>query len=150
MKNKMYAMLLAICMLCILQGCTAGNVNIIADSVTVSTPETTDLAVEEPDPAREEPDPVREELDQFAARLLEEKDQNMGYPVNQEMQLSGFYDWLSESGFDSLMANNAGDPFDDGTHYHLNAMSFEREVIEFFGPHYGFDPDDLAQSIRGQ
>ena len=129
MKNKMYVMLLSFCMLFILQGCTVGNVNIITDSVTISSPE--------------EPDPAREELDRFAARLIEEKDQNLGYPVNQEMQLAGFYDWLTESGFDSLMANNVGDPFDDASHYHINALSFEREVLEFFGPLYGFDPEEL-------
>ncbi len=55
MKNKMYVMLLSFCMLFILQGCTVGNVNIITDSVTISSPE--------------EPDPAREELDRFAALM---------------------------------------------------------------------------------
>lgn len=40
------------------------------------------------------------------------------------------------------MVNNAGDPF----HPHgeiINALSFEREVIKFFGPLYGFDKNNL-------
>ena len=61
------------------------------------------------------------------------------YPVNQNVQLKEFYRWLTESGVDSAMINNAGDPFEP----YLNALDFEREVIEFFGPLYGFDQDDL-------
>ena len=30
----------------------------------------------------------------------------------------------------------------------LNALVFEREVIDFFGPRYGFDLNDLAEYIE--
>lgn len=53
-----------------------------------------------------------------------------------------FYQWYIDSGACSTMVNNAGDPF----HPHgeiINALSFEREFIEFFGPLYGFDKNNL-------
>ena len=45
-------------------------------------------------------------------------------------------------GIYKVMINNAGDPY----HIHggyMNALEFEREVIETFGPHYGFDTKDV-------
>jgi histidine decarboxylase len=87
-------------------------------------------------------DPAVERLNQFAAEVMEQKTQSFGYPGNQNVQLTGFYQWLIESGVDTAIVNNAGDPFNN-TDPSLNALDFEREVIEFFGPLYGFDPDDL-------
>lgn len=87
-------------------------------------------------------DPAVEKLNQFAAMVMEEKNQSFGYPGNQNVQLTGFYQWLIESGMDTAIVNNAGDPFHN-TDPSLNALDFEREVIEFFGPLYGFDPEDL-------
>ena len=87
-------------------------------------------------------DPALEKLNQFAAEVMKEKSQSFGYPGNQNIQLTGFYQWLIESGVDTAIVNNAGDPFNN-TDPSLNALDFEREVIEFFGPLYGFDLDDL-------
>ena len=87
-------------------------------------------------------DPARDRLDEYAAYLQERRSEDIGYPLNHNIQLEGFYDWLVESGAYKAMSNNAGDPF----HIHgnfMNALPFEREVIEFFGPHYGFDLDNL-------
>ena len=89
-------------------------------------------------------DPAVEKLNQFAAMVMEEKNQSFGYPGNQNVQLTGFYRWLSESGMDTAIVNNAGDPFHN-TDPSLNALDFEREVIECFGPLYGFDPEDLSR-----
>ena len=87
-------------------------------------------------------DPARDRLDEYAAYIREHKISDFGYPANHDVQLEGFYDWLVESGAYKAMSNNAGDPFQiHGGH--LNALAFEREVIDFFGPRYGFDPDNL-------
>ena len=94
---------------------------------------------EYPDPSE---DPAVARLNQFAAQVMKEKSQSFGYPGNQNVQLTGFYEWLIESGLDTAIVNNAGDPFNN-TDPSLNALDFEREVIEFFGPLYGFEPDDL-------
>ncbi len=88
-------------------------------------------------------DPVMERLNEYAAYIAEHKYDDMGYPVNHNIQLEGFYKWLMESGTYKVMSNNAGDPFDIHEGGHLNALNFEREVIDFFGPRYGFDLDNL-------
>ena len=81
-------------------------------------------------------------LDQFAGDIVVRKSHDLGYPVNQKSKLVGFYKWLSGSGINLAMVNNAGDPFNiHGTH--PNSLAFEREVIEYFGPLYGFDLNDL-------
>ena len=87
-------------------------------------------------------DPALERLNQFAATVMEDKTRSLGYPGNQGFQLTDFYRWLIESGLDTAIVNNAGDPFDNNDPS-LNALDFEREVIEFFAPLYGFDLDDL-------
>ena len=92
--------------------------------------------------AETEADPAVERLNEFAAGVMEEKTQQLGYPGNQDVQLTGFYEWLIDSGLDTAIINNAGDPFNN-TDPSLNALDFEREVIEFFGPLYGYDLDDL-------
>lgn len=83
-----------------------------------------------------------ERLNEFAKMVMEEKDNSFGYPGNQNVQLEDFYKWLVESGIDTSIVNNAGDPFNN-TDPSLNALDFEREVIEFFAPLYGFDLNDL-------
>ena len=90
----------------------------------------------------EQTDPARDQLNQFAEHVLEQKTLDFGYPCNQNVQLNGFYEWLIQSGFSSAMVNNAGDPFNNDEPY-MNALDYEREVIEFFGPLYGFDLADL-------
>ena len=87
-------------------------------------------------------DPEFARLDEFAARIAEEKEEQLGYPGNQNVLLTDFYEWLIDSGLDTAIVNNAGDPFNNNDPS-LNALDFEREVIEFFAPYYGFDLDDL-------
>ena len=88
-------------------------------------------------------DPAVERLNEYTAYIAEHKLDDMGYPVNHDNRLEGFYQWLMESGAYRVMSNNAGDPFDIHEGGHLNALNFEREVIDFFGPRYGFDLDNL-------
>ncbi|MCR4665668.1 MAG: aminotransferase class V-fold PLP-dependent enzyme [Desulfovibrio sp.] len=82
------------------------------------------------------------DLDSFAKQIAERKVNDFGYPANHDIRLGDFYTWLTSSKLYAAMINNAGDPFDQHGG-HLNALSFERNVIEFFGPHYGFDKGNL-------
>ena len=80
-------------------------------------------------------------LNAYADEVMVRKQTDFGYPCSLSLQLSDFYRWMLEKNLDTTLINNAGDPFTD--HNNINAMSFEREVIEYFGPKYGFTPDNL-------
>ena len=89
-------------------------------------------------------DPAEARLDAFAGDIVTNRVYDMGYPLNQQSQLIGFYKWFGGSGLNLTMVNNAGDPFDsEASHLKLNTLAFEREVIERMGPLYGFEPDSL-------
>ena len=64
-----------------------------------------------------------------------------GYPANYTGRLDGFYEWYTGNGMGNYLINNAGDPFEEAGA--LSSGDFEREVIEFFAPLYGFDKEDL-------
>ena len=81
-------------------------------------------------------------LNRYAEMVMAQKELAFGYPGNLDIHLTGFYEWLLESGVYSVIANNAGDPFDNNDPY-MNTLDFEKEVIEYFAPLYGFDLDDL-------
>ena len=81
-------------------------------------------------------------LNRYAEDVMRQKEISFGYPGNLDIHLTGFYEWLLESGVYSVIANNAGDPFNN-TETYMNTLDFEREVIEFFGPLYGFETDNL-------
>ena len=87
-------------------------------------------------------DLVKERLDVYAAHVAESQNKYLGYPANHNIPLEGFYRWLVDSGAYKAVSNNAGDPFHPHGGY-LNALEFEREVIETVAPHYGFDVKDL-------
>ncbi len=85
---------------------------------------------------------TQKQLDEYADYVTKHRLMEFGYPVNQELNLKGFYKWYIDSGLYTTMANNVGDPFNSNGVL-LNSLDFEREVIEFFGPKYGFDNDNL-------
>lgn len=89
-----------------------------------------------------QPDDVKKQLDAYADYVVKQKSIELGYPVNQNSQLDGFYKWYVDKKVYSAMVNNAGDPFAFSNTY-MTALNFERNVIEFFGPLYGFDKDNL-------
>ena len=94
-------------------------------------------------PAEEEPtDLALVRLNRYAEQVMEQKELSFGYPGNLDIHLTGFYEWLLESGVYSVIANNAGDPFANNETY-MNTLDFEREVIEYFAPFYGFQADNL-------
>jgi len=81
-------------------------------------------------------------LNKYALYANNKKQTDIGYPTNNNIELSEFYKWYISSGACNISANNAGDPFGSPKNY-LNTLNFEKEVIEFFGPKYGFDIGNL-------
>ena len=65
-----------------------------------------------------------------------------GYPANQKSEMHDFYKWYLETGMEVVNLNNAGDPMTDEP-WKMSSQAFEREVIEFFAPLYGFDQSDV-------
>lgn len=81
------------------------------------------------------------ELDQWTRQTLSERPYALGYPGNYDGQLEDFYTWYTGNRLGNILINNAGDPFEKSGA--LSSAKFEREVIEYFAPLYGFDTDDL-------
>ena len=82
------------------------------------------------------------ELDSLVAQLQSAKPHILGYPVNQRSELHDFYEWYHSTGLDTLNLNNAGNPFDEEG-YAMSTRQFERDVLEYFAPYYGFDVNNL-------
>lgn len=83
-----------------------------------------------------------EQLDRWASKCLAERSMTLGYPGNNDIRLEEFYRWYTGNNLESMIINNAGDPFEEGDHT-LSSLDFEREVIQYFAPKYGFDGNDL-------
>ena len=83
-----------------------------------------------------------QKLDEWTQIWKEGQQTYFGYPVNQESALHDFYEWYVGTGMDRVNLNNAGDPMTDEP-WSMSTQAFEKEVIEFFTPLYGFDKDDV-------
>lgn len=46
-------------------------------------------------------------LDDFAGNIVTGRSSDMGYPMNQKIQMVGFYKWFAGSGLNLTMVNNA-------------------------------------------
>ena len=87
-------------------------------------------------------DPAEDPLLQAVAdRARDFHENHLGYPLNDDIQLDGFYEWYMENNVGRTMMNNAGDPNDIGANH--GALEIEAEVIRFFAPFYGFDPETV-------
>jgi len=53
-----------------------------------------------------------------------------------------FYEWYLAAGLEVVNLNNAGDPMTDEP-WAMSSHVFEREVIDYFVPLYGFDKSDV-------
>lgn len=82
-------------------------------------------------------------LDKYAADIKKRRLHEFGYPINHNSNLKEFYNWYLQTESYNIMSDNAGDPHDIHQGGPFNALEIEREVIDFFGPLYGFNPDDL-------
>ena len=81
-------------------------------------------------------------LDEWTKTWKEAQQTYFGYPVNEHSALADFYQWYVSSGMDAVNLNNAGDPMTDDP-WNMSSQAFEREVIEFFAPLYGFEQDNV-------
>ncbi|WP_051822355.1 aminotransferase class V-fold PLP-dependent enzyme [Desulfonatronum thiodismutans] len=79
-------------------------------------------------------------LNSYAAEMLQSRPHFIGYPINQDTELAGFYEWYKESGLYEAAMNNVGDPYKTSSLL-LNSHPFERDVIDYFAPRFGFDKD---------
>jgi len=80
-------------------------------------------------------------LNAFAKKMVESKNQAIGYPINQNVDLQEFYRWFADTGLANVAMNNVGNPRKPAI-IHLNTHQFENEVIDFFAPLFGFAKDD--------
>ncbi|MBF0366573.1 MAG: aminotransferase class V-fold PLP-dependent enzyme [Oligoflexia bacterium] len=64
----------------------------------------------------------------------------IGYPVNQDTNLEGFYRWYIDSGMYRYAINNVGNPLKPAP-FALNTLTQEKQVVAYFSKLYGFDPD---------
>ncbi|MBR5102965.1 MAG: aminotransferase class V-fold PLP-dependent enzyme [Muribaculaceae bacterium] len=83
-----------------------------------------------------------EKLDEWVETWKTGQQTFFGYPANEKSELSDFYQWYVSTGMDIVNLNNAGDPMTDEPSK-MSSQSFERDVINFFAPLYGFDLDDV-------
>lgn len=83
-----------------------------------------------------------DELNKWAQTAAAEKNGQLGFPGNQDIKLKDFYRWYVANGLIQVCLNNAGDPFCDNPGK-LTSHRFEREVIEYFAPLYGFETDNV-------
>lgn len=83
-----------------------------------------------------------DELDEAVAVWKEEQKTYFGYPVNQKSELKDFYKWYTSVGMEVVNLNNAGDPMTDKPSK-MSSQKFEKDVIEFFAPLYGYDLNDV-------
>jgi len=81
-------------------------------------------------------------LDEWTGIWKETQQTFFGYPLNEQSALHGFYQWYVASGMDVVNLNNAGDPM-SGQPTNYSSHAFEREVIEFFAPLYGFEKENV-------
>ena len=85
--------------------------------------------------------PAMVELDNFAKHSLAASKDALGYPCSQKLMLTPFYKWLLKNKLDTIMINNAGDPFTK--HSYTNSGKFEADVVKYFSSKYGFSENDF-------
>lgn len=83
-----------------------------------------------------------QKLDDWVEIWKTDQQTYFGYPVNQRSELRDFYEWYLGTGMEVVNLNNAGDPM-TGTPWNMSSQAFERDVIEYFAPLYGFEQDDV-------
>lgn len=83
-----------------------------------------------------------DELDKWTKNCLANRPNDLGYPCNNDTKLESFYKWFTDNHLETMVINNAGDPFEPCDRP-LASIDFERQVLEYFAPKYGFDSNDM-------
>ena len=80
---------------------------------------------------------VLRRLTAAAKALVGRRDLQAGYPFDQETNLTGFYEWLLETGLCNTTLISVGSPYKEAWDM-LHVDEFEREVIDFIAGTFGF------------
>ena len=80
---------------------------------------------------------VLRRLTAAANSLVARRDLQAGYPFDQETNLTGFYEWLLETGLCNTTLISVGSPYKEAWDM-LHVDEFEREVIDFIAGTFGF------------
>ena len=82
-------------------------------------------------------EPVLRRMTETARKLVERQNRQMGYPFDQETNLTGFYEWLLETGLCNTTLISVGSPYKEAWDM-LHVDEFEREVVDFVAGTFGF------------
>ncbi len=80
------------------------------------------------------------ELDAWAKTAYDNKLNIIGYPCDQYVELQEFYEWYTANKLPTVSFNNVGDPFAGDGVIQVSALKYEREVLNWFAPYYGYEP----------
>lgn len=83
-----------------------------------------------------------DKLDKWTSKYRATNKHALGYPANYVSHLDDFYKWYTNNHICDELVNNAGNPFDKNVGA-LSSLAFEREVIEWFAPCYGYDANNV-------
>jgi len=75
-------------------------------------------------------------MNAFAKDAIKRKHFAVGFPINQDINTKDFYKWYVDTGLCNVSMNNVGNP--QKPSHLINSHVFEKEVIDYFAPHYGF------------
>ncbi len=80
------------------------------------------------------------QLDEWAKYVYEVKTSIIGYPCTQYVALQEYYEWYTANKLGTVAFNNVGDPFaSEGGIFPTSSTTFEREVLDWFAPYYGYE-----------
>ena len=82
-------------------------------------------------------EPVLRRMTETARKLVERQKLQMGYPFDQETNLTGFYEWLLETGLCNTTLISVGSPYKEAWDM-LHVDEFERVVVDFVAGTFGF------------
>ena len=82
-------------------------------------------------------------LDGYADYVSKHRKYELGYPLNHDVKLAKFYEWYLQTKAYESAANNVGNSYAIHPGGMINSLRFEREVLDFLGPLYGFELDNL-------
>ncbi len=89
-----------------------------------------------------------QKLNEAAKDIYAHRFNQLGYPFNQETDLSEFYQWLVDTKLADLTLINVGDPYKTDWDM-LNTDYFEQKAIDFIAESFGFDENHWGVIANG-
>ncbi len=81
-------------------------------------------------------------LTEVARNIVNRRRYQMGYPFDQETNITGFYEWLLETGLCNTTLISVGSPYKEAWDM-LQVDEFERFVVDYLAGKYGFANDSF-------